>query len=130
MRIDRGQFDHDDQLRDYFRYKLHEKDFRRAVDGQGRTLGHFYANPLYGRLDNQGRVDRSAGFNGAIAFAEPEEGHLTLLFARLPKEEIVGPDGHRNWPAIREAARRRICEHLRVAACTSIAGPPADRRGG
>ncbi len=118
MKIDRGQFDRDEQFRHYFRYKLHEKDFRPAIDGQGRTLGHFYAKPLYGRLDERGRVDKSAGFNGeiAIAFAEPEEGHLTLLFTHLPKEEIAGADGRKNWPAIREAARRRICEHLGVAA--------------
>jgi hypothetical protein len=117
MRIDWGQFDRDEDFRNYFRYKLHEKDFRPAVDGQGRTLGHFYAKPLYGRLDERGRVDTSAGFNGeiAIAFAEPSEGHLTLLFIHLPKEEIVRADGRKNWPAIREAARRRICEHLGVA---------------
>src|SRR5262245_52109423 len=110
MRIDWGQFDRDEQFRYYFRYKLHEKDFRPAVDGQGRTLGHFYAKPLYGRLDERGRVDKSAGFNGeiAIAYAEAEEGHLTLLFTHLPKEEIVRHDGRRDWPAIREAARRRI----------------------
>jgi hypothetical protein len=118
MRIDSGQFDRDEQFRYYFRYKLHEKDFRPVINGQGHTLGHFYAKPLYGRLDERGRVDKSAGFNGeiAIAFAESEEGHLTLLFARLPKEEIVRADGRKDWPAIREAARRRICEHLGVAA--------------
>jgi hypothetical protein len=118
MRIDWGQFERDGQFRHYFRYKLHEKDFRPAIDGRGRTLGHFSAKPLYGRLDERGRVDKSAGFNGeiAIAFAEPEEGRLTLLFALLPKEEIARPDGRKNWPAIREAARRRICEHLGVAA--------------
>ena len=118
MRIDWGQFDRDEQFRYYFRYKVHEKDFRPATDGKGRTLGHFYAKPLYGRLDDRGRVDKSAGFNGeiAIAFAEPGEGHLTLLFTHLPKEEIVRTDGRKNGPAIREAARRRICEHLGVAA--------------
>jgi hypothetical protein len=46
MRIDWGQFDRDEEFRHYFRYKLHEKDFRPAVDGQGRTLGHYYAKPL------------------------------------------------------------------------------------
>jgi hypothetical protein len=118
MKINWDQFDRDEPFRYYFRYKLHEKDFGAAIDAQGRPLGHFYAKPLYGRLDERGRVDKSAGFNGgiAIAFAEPEEGHLTLLFARLPKEEIVRADGRKNWPAIREAARRRICEHLGVAA--------------
>jgi hypothetical protein len=118
MRIDWGQFDRDGRFRHYFRYKLHEKDFRPALDGQGRTLGHFCAKPLYGRLDDRGRVDKSAGFNGeiAIAFAEPEEGHLTLLFTCLPREEIVEADGRKNWSAIREASRRRICEHLGVAA--------------
>ena len=118
MRIDWSQFDRDERLRHYFRYELHEADFLPATDGQGRPLGHFSAKPLYGRLDERGRVDRSAGFNGeiAIAFAEPEDGHLRLLFTRLPKEEIVRADGRKNWPAIREAARRRICEHLGVAA--------------
>jgi hypothetical protein len=117
VKIDWEQFGRDELFRHYFRYKLHEKDFRPAMDGQGRTLGHFYAKPLYGRLDDRGRVDKSAGFNGeiAIAFAEPEEGRLTLLFARLPKEDIVRPDGRKNWPVIREVARRRICEHLGVA---------------
>jgi hypothetical protein len=118
MRIDWGQFDRDEQFRYYVRYKLHEKDFRPAIDGQGQTLGYFYAKPLYGRLDDRGRVDRSAGFNGetAIAFAEPEAGRLTLLFTQLPKEEIAGADGRKDWSANREAARRRICEHLGVAA--------------
>ena len=118
MRIDWEQFDRDEQFRHYFRYRLHENDFGPATDGQGGILGHFYAKPLYGRLDDRGRVDKSAGFNGeiAIAFAEPEDGRLTLLFTRLPKEEIVRADGRKNWPAIREAARRRICEHLGVAA--------------
>lgn len=118
MKIDWGQFDGDEPFRYYFRYRLHEKDFRPAIDAQGRTLGHFCAKPLYGRLDHRGRVDKSAGFNGeiAITLVEPEEGHLTLLFTHLPKEEIVRPDGHKNWPAIREAARRRICEHPGVAA--------------
>jgi hypothetical protein len=118
MKIDWGQFDRDERFRYYFRYKLHEKDFRPAIDGQGRTLGFSYAKPLYGRLDDRCRVDKSAGFNGeiAIAFAEPEEGHLTLLFTHMPKEEIAGAAGRKRWPAIREAARRRICEHLGVAA--------------
>jgi hypothetical protein len=118
LKVDWGQFDRDERLRHYFRYKLHEKDFRPATDGQGRTLGHFYAKPLYGRLDDRGRVDKTVGFNGeiAIAFAEPDAGRLTVLFARLPKEEIARRDGRKNWPAIREAARRRICEHLGVAA--------------
>jgi hypothetical protein len=72
--------------------------------------------PLYGRLDERGRVDRSAGFNGEIASAEPEEGRLPLPFARLPREVIVRPDGRKDWPTIGEAARPRICEHLGVAA--------------
>jgi hypothetical protein len=80
MRIDWEQFDRDEQFRHYFRYRLHENDFGPATDGQGGILGHFYAKPLYGRLDDRGRVDKSAGFNGeiAIAFAEPDEGRLTL----------------------------------------------------
>lgn len=118
MTIDWGQFDRDGRLRHYFRYELREEDFRPATNALGRTLGHYYAKPLYGRLDGRGRVDKSAGFNGeiAIAFAEPEGGRLTLLFTRLPEGEIARPDGRRNWPAIREAARRRICEHLGMAA--------------
>jgi hypothetical protein len=117
MRIDWEHFDRDEQLRHYFRYKLHEKNFRPAIDGHGRTLGHFYAKPLCGRLDEWGRVHKSAGFNGeiAIAFAEPEEGRLILLFTHLPNQKIVRADGRKNWAAIREAARRRICEHLGVA---------------
>jgi hypothetical protein len=85
--IDWDQFDRDEEFGHYFRYKLHEKDFRPAVDGQGRTVGHFYAKPLYGRLDDRGWVDKSGGFNGeiAIAFTETEEGHLTLLFTHLSK---------------------------------------------
>lgn len=118
MKIDWADFDRDERFRHYFRYKLHEKDFRAATDGQGGIVGHFYAKPLYGRLDERGRVDKSAGFRGeiAIAFAEPEAGHLILLFTRLPATEITRADGKKNWPAIREAARRRICEHLGVAA--------------
>jgi hypothetical protein len=118
MKIDWGAFDRDERFRYYFRYKLHERDFRPAIDAGGRTLGHFYAKPLYGRLDAQGRVDRSGGYNGeiAIAFAEPEEGRLTLLLTSLPRDEITRADGKKNWPGIREAARRKICDHLGVAA--------------
>lgn len=117
IKIDWDTFDRDHQFRHYFRYKIHEEDFRPATDREGRTVGHFFAKPLYRRLDERGRVDKSEGFSGeiAIAFAESEQGHLTLLITRLPAAKITTANGKKDWPAIREAARRRICEHVGVA---------------
>ncbi len=50
----------------YFRYPLHHADFREVRD-EGRLLGRYAAKPLYGRLTPEGKVDRSAGYDGQVA---------------------------------------------------------------
>ena len=103
-------------FRHWFRYRLHGRDFHplRADDGAGaRLLGYYTAKPLYGRLDAGGRVDRSAGFDGAIvALFVPSPARswkrARLLRTRIPRGRVVGSDGRRDWPAIRRAAETAI----------------------
>ncbi|MGY0505890.1 hypothetical protein [Luteimonas sp. e5] len=101
----------------YFRYPLHAGDFH-ALREQARLLGYYTAKPLYGRLDEAGRVDRSAGFNGEIAglfVPSPARSfaHAWLFFARMPAEAVRNARGQRNWPAIRAAAEARLRALLR-----------------
>lgn len=100
----------------YFRYPLSREAFRPVTRGR-RILGYMAAKPLYGKLTADGRVDRSAGFNGRIAVLfvpSPVNGGRPprLLFGALPRRCITRPDGQRNWPAIRAAARRAVMEYL------------------
>ncbi len=99
----------------YFRYPLHHTDFH-EVREQGRLLGRYAAKPLYGRLTPEGKVDRSAGFNGrvAILYIPPRARSprsAELLFTRMPRGKVALPDGRRNWPAIRAAAERAVRRH-------------------
>jgi len=101
-------------VRHWFRYPLHRHDFHplRAPPAQ-RLLGYYSAKPLYGRLDAQGRVDRSAGFDGRIAgvfVPSPARSwaQAELFFARMPKPDVARADGKRNWPAIHAAAERAL----------------------
>jgi hypothetical protein len=98
----------------YFRYPLHHGDFRELNLG-GRLRGHYAAKPLYGRLTSEGKVDRSAGFDGGIAVIFIPAGARTvwaaeLLLTQIDPPSITLPDGRRNWPAIRKAAERRLVE--------------------
>jgi hypothetical protein len=92
----------------YFRCPLHHSDFH-ELRQHGRLLGRFAAKPLYGRLTGEGKIDRSVGFNGHIAIIFlPTRARTaraaTLLFTRLPREQVASRNGRRNWPAIRAAA--------------------------
>ncbi len=96
----------------YFRYPLHHGEFREVRDG-GRLLGRYAAKPLYGKLTEEGRVDRAAGFNGQIAVIFiPAQARTArsarLLLARMPRDRVTRPDGRRDWPAIRAAAERSV----------------------
>jgi len=100
------------QIAFYFRYALHPSDFRELHE-RDRFLGRYAAKPLYGRLTPEGRVDRSAGFNGQIAIlflpARVRTAQAArLILTRMPKEKVRLPNGRRNWPAIRVAAERAI----------------------
>lgn len=111
----------------YFRYPLHADDFhalRMHDDDHARLLGYYTAKPLYGKLDERGHVDRSAGFNGEIATVfvpSPARSwqHARLLHARMPPSQVQRADGKRNWPAILATARRAIRRTL----------PPGQRIG-
>jgi len=105
-------------LRHWFRYPLHDGDFRalRANAGaHGRLLGYYAAKPLYGKLTPRGRVDRRSGYNGDVAAVfvpSPARSwkHARVLKTHLPARRITRADGRRNWPAIRagvEAMLRR-----------------------
>ena len=96
----------------YFRYPLRHADFR-EVRRAGRLIGRYAAKPLYGRLTPEGRVDRSAGYNGQVAVVYfPARARAVqaarLLLTRMPRSKVTLPDGRRNWPAIRAAAQRAV----------------------
>src|SRR5690242_12876530 len=100
----------------YFRYPLHHAEFRELRE-RGRLLGRIAAKPLYRRLTDEGKVDRSAGFNGKVAIIfiparsrKPEAAQL--LFARMPPGRVKRADGRRNWPAIYEVAERAVRRSL------------------
>ncbi len=104
----------------WFRYALHARDFQplRASDDAGaRLLGYYAAKPLYGRLDARGRVDKRAGFNGAVvAVFVPSPARswrrARLIRTRMPHRRVRRADGTRNWPAIRRAAEAAIRRSL------------------
>jgi hypothetical protein len=104
----------------YFRYPLHHDDFR-EVRFEGRLLGRYATKALYGRLTPQGRVDRSAGFNGqvAVVFLPARVRSVRsarLVLTHLARSKVALPDGRRNWPAIQAAAERAIRRAFRPKA--------------
>jgi hypothetical protein len=107
------------RFRHYFRYPLHAPDFHPLRDeADTRLLGYYVAKPLYGHLDAHGRVDRSAGFNGevmAVFVPSPARSwkRARLVKARMPREQVLRPDGRRDWPAIRRAVERALVRALR-----------------
>ena len=102
----------DPRIAFYFRYALHHGEFRELREGpRGRLLGRFVAKPLYGRLTAEGKVDRSAGFNGQVAVLFIPAGaraprSAQLLLTRMPRKRVTLPNGRRNWEAIRAVAER------------------------
>ena len=102
----------------YFRYPLRHNDFHEVRDN-GHLLGRIAAKPLYGRLTQEGKVDRSAGFNGQVAviFIPARARKLRaaeLLLTKMPRRKVTKADGARNWEAILEAAETAVREHLAV----------------
>ena len=100
----------------YFRYRLHRRDFH-DLRVQDRLRGHYTAKPLYGRLTPQGRVDRSAGYNGDVAaLFVPMEAQTVhdarLILTHIDPRRVTLATGRRNWPAIHEAAEHDIRETL------------------
>lgn len=76
-------------------------------------LGYYSAKPLYGKLDANGRVDRSAGFDGRVAgvfVPSPARSwaQAELFFAEMPAHAVARADGRRNWPAINAAAEAAL----------------------
>ncbi|WP_300600885.1 hypothetical protein [Niabella sp.] len=100
----------------YFRYPLHRNDFHDLkIDNELR--GHYTAKPLYGRLTPEGRVDTTAGFNGAIAVlyvplkaGDPDQ--ATLFITHTTPDVLRLSNGKRNWKKIRAVAVKAIIERL------------------
>ena len=67
--VNLAELKHNRDIAFYFRYPLHHRDFHElhAKTGNSRLLGYVASKPLYGKLTPEGRVDRSAGFDGRIA---------------------------------------------------------------
>ncbi|MGE5264846.1 MAG: hypothetical protein ACM3S0_15815 [Acidobacteriota bacterium] len=116
--FDLGALRRNKRIAFYFRYPLYHSEFHELHDPKtGHLLGRFAAKPLYGRLTRDGRVDRSAGFNGQVAVIfvparARSAGAAQLLLARMAKAKVMLPDGHRNWHAIHAAAERSVRRHL------------------
>ena len=103
------------RFRQYFRYPLHARDFHALRDeADGQLLGYYAAKPLFGTLNAQGRVDRSAGFNGevmAVFVPSPARSwkRARLVQGRMPCNRVQRADGRRDWPAIRRWRSGQSC---------------------
>jgi hypothetical protein len=99
----------------YFRYPLHARDFF-EIRREGRLEGYYSCKPLYGKLTPEGRVDRSAGYNGQVAviFIElpPRSVKSAKLLLTAIEPSMITNEGKKNWKVIREAAEIRIREYL------------------
>src|SRR5215213_8377116 len=92
----------------YFRYPLHHADFHelRTTGENPRLLGHVTATPLSGELTDEGKMNRTVGYNGDIAIIfvkhPPDSVQCArLCFTHIAPDHITGPDGKHNWKAIR-----------------------------
>ena len=99
----------------YFRYPLHHNNFR-TLTVRGHSLGYYTAKPLYGRLTTEGRVDKSAGFNGDIAILFVPPGAKTsedveVFVAHTQPENIQLDNGKRNWKKINEIAATYLADN-------------------
>lgn len=116
--FDLGALRRNKRIAFYFRYPLYHSEFHELRDPKtGRLIGRFAAKPIYGRLTRDGRVDRSAGFNGQVAVIfvpahTRSAPSAQLLLARMSKAKVILPDGRRNWPAIRATAEQSVRRHL------------------
>ena len=100
----------------YFRYPMHRDNFHDLKIGD-RIYGHYTAKPLYGQLTPEGRVDKSAGFNGDVAVLyvpleakTPDE--VELFISHTAPKNIQLPTGKRNWKKINEAAVNYLAKQL------------------
>jgi hypothetical protein len=103
------------QIAYYFRYPLRHRDFR-EVREQARLLGRMAAKSLYGQLPREGKVDRSAGFNGQVAVIFIPARARTpraaeVLITKMPRRQVTKADGRRNWEAIYAAAETAVRNH-------------------
>jgi hypothetical protein len=101
----------------YFRYPLHRQDFHELKLQNNDVRGHYAAKPLYSGLKPDRRVDRSTGYSGDIAaLFVPLEAQTvketSIMLSHLARQRIMLPNGHRNWPAIRETAENSIRKAL------------------
>ena len=100
----------------YFRYPLHRNNFY-DLEIKNRLRGHYTAKPLYGRLTAEGRVDKSAGFNGDIAAlfvpldAETVQ-EAELFITHTDPIKIVTSEGTKNWKAINAIAEQSIKKRI------------------
>jgi hypothetical protein len=100
----------------YFRYPLHRNNFH-DLKIRNHIAGHYTAKPLYGSLTPEGRVDKSAGFNGDIAVlyvplkaATPDDTELFITHTAPGNIQLA--NGKRNWKKINETAEKYITERL------------------
>jgi len=108
------------RVSNYFRYPLHHRDFHELRLGN-QLRGYYAAKPLYGRLTPNGRVDRSAGYNGdVVALFVPLSARavddVSLVLTHIDPQNVTLTTGGRNWPAIRKAAELGIREMLAASA--------------
>ncbi len=106
----------DPRIAFYFRYPLHHDDFDELREN-GRLLGRVAAKPLYGQLTPEGKVDRSAGFNGQVAVifipARARSARAAqLILTRMPKARVTRSDGKRDWPAILATAAKAVLQRM------------------
>jgi len=102
----------------YFRYPLHRHDFH-DLNIRNHAYGHYTAKPLYGRFTPEGRVDKSAGFNGDVAVlfvpltAKFADDVALFIFHTTPKN-IQLPSGKRNWKKINERVVTALVKKLMI----------------
>lgn len=107
----------DPEIRYYFRYPLHQKDFH-EVRERGRLLGRIAAKPLYGKLSPEGKVDRSSGYSGRIAIIfiptkARSASSARLVFTEISSQRITTSTGKRNWTDILAAAEEAVRKTIR-----------------
>lgn len=100
----------------YFRYPLHRDSFH-DLKIKDRIYGHYVAKPLYGQLTPEGRVDKSAGFNGDVAVLfvpldAKSYDDVELLISHTTPKNIQLPGGKRNWKKINEIAENMLSKRL------------------
>ena len=101
----------------YFRYPLHRNNFHDLKTGN-HLEGHYTAKPLYGRLTPEGRVDKSAGFNGEIAVlfvplaAKCPDDVALFTFHTIPGY-IQLYTGKRDWRKINTLAETYLIKRLK-----------------